>query len=1092
MTDVSKRLEEIRSRAETSLSSNGSAQEVKDDVQAMANMPIPLSAKYCHIPAEIMVRENSAGDSWQESVTSLGKLYTALSILEKYGLNLTSPTRPKYWRSVKFNNPVFRATVGSIKGGKEVLHLYGYCSEQPDGLSFPEDITDPNVKEVAALTLEVMTLRLELDMLIKNTHCSPEIFKAIIPYKGAEDVQEQKWPPSDATSLPGIGDTPDGMPQPQSPTPPAKQTPSPGSTPSPGAPSTADTVGGCNMCGNTPTVMCGACSSIKFCNNCDLVYHRHPDRASHVREALQAPVLDNCTICGSFPVWAYCPTCRQRQCETCDKLYHSHPERRGHNRIPVMAPPKSMRSSLSSWECTYCTTVNEVQAVLCGTCDRPRLASAASTVLEDSLQASIVSEWQCKSCTVMNSSSSVLCTVCERPRLATRPPVTSAHPATATPKSLGTADTQWMCQFCTYANSKPADTCEMCSLPRTGQAPKTPTAPMLGTRLNALSLKTPAPAIENSDLKRQKQMRDEGLKLIQEIREGEKRGVTPEEVYAAVCVSGGSSVNPCDWLHSELPHLLDEICAMAASVQRDPGDPSVRLSRAEAKRAWLAAGGDAEKAVTQVLRNRWAKMEELSSLGFREADKCEEALRMSGGEVRGALSFLQRPLLEEFHKRVWSDLPEPTIDIKDPDRQRMCRRLLALYSLPSWGRCELALSLLQEPDIQYSLEDVLQAVRESHDRDFIRRVLAKECPCCLSVFPHNKMRSLTSCECSVCCECFKQHFTITVRDKHIREMVCPVCGGPDINDPEHLNTYFSTLDIQLRDCLEPEVYELFHKKLMEHSLIQDPKFLWCSHCSYGFIYDGEQAKVTCPQCKNSFCAQCKKAWEAQHAGLSCEQFQAWKRENDPEYQKQGLAGYLRDNGITCPHCRFQYALTKGGCMHFTCSQCRYQFCSGCNNPFHTTCSVAQCSVSGLHAHHPRDCLFYLRDWDPVQLQALLQKNGVEFNTDPPQGAQPGQCGVMEQKDEGGQQLDLPCGAQCQAGHAGLCEKHYKEYLVSLINGHSLDPAPLFEKNDIVVACRRYQVDERRGEVEDDNTYCARLLKKLMDEVPIGDKVPRMK
>lgn len=78
-----------------------------------------------------------------------------------------------------------------------------------------------------------------------------------------------------------------------------------------------------------------------------------------------------------------------------------------------------------------------------------------------------------------------------------------------------------MCQFCTYANSKPADTCEMCSLPRTSQAPKTPTAPTLGTRLNALSLKTPAPSIENSDLKRQKQMRDEGLKLIQEIRVGE-------------------------------------------------------------------------------------------------------------------------------------------------------------------------------------------------------------------------------------------------------------------------------------------------------------------------------------------------------------------------------------------------------------------------------------------------------------------------------------------------------------------------------------------------------------------------------------------
>lgn len=39
-------------------------------------------------------------------------------------------------------------------------------------------------------------------------------------------------------------------------------------------------------------------------------------------------------------------------------------------------------------------------------------------------------------------------------------------------------------------------------------------------------------------------------------------------------------------------------------------------------------------------------------------------------------------------------------------------------------------------------------------------------------------------------------------------------------------------------------------------------------------------------------------WEAQHQDLSCEQFQQWKRENDPEYQRQGLAGYLRDNGIS--------------------------------------------------------------------------------------------------------------------------------------------------------------------------------------------------
>lgn len=66
-----------------------------------------------------------------------------------------------------------------------------------------------------------------------------------------------------------------------------------------------------------------------------------------------------------------------------------------------------------------------------------------------------------------------------------------------------------------------------------------------------------------------------------------------------------------------------------------------------------------------------------------------------------------------------------------------------MYDLPSWGRCELALSLLLEHNAPYSLEDVVQAVRESHDREFIKRVLAKECPICLSIFPHSKVLKLS-------------------------------------------------------------------------------------------------------------------------------------------------------------------------------------------------------------------------------------------------------------------------------------------------------------------------------------------------------------
>lgn len=64
-----------------------------------------------------------------------------------------------------------------------------------------------------------------------------------------------------------------------------------------------------------------------------------------------------------------------------------------------------------------------------------------------------------------------------------------------------------------------------------------------------------------------------------------------------------------------------------------------------------------------------SQVKELSVLGFSEAGRCGEALRLSGGEVRGALAVLQRPLLEPFHQRMWSDQPEPPINIHLPDKQ---------------------------------------------------------------------------------------------------------------------------------------------------------------------------------------------------------------------------------------------------------------------------------------------------------------------------------------------------------------------------------------------------------------------------------------
>uniref|UniRef100_A0A3P8WZY2 RanBP2-type domain-containing protein n=1 Tax=Cynoglossus semilaevis TaxID=244447 RepID=A0A3P8WZY2_CYNSE len=598
---LSEQLQEVRSQAEVCLYSGGRVVDVRARVMAM-------------------------------TLASLQRLSTALNILEKYGCNLTNPNRPKYWRTVKHNNPVFRATVDAIQGGRAVLCLYGYSNQQPDGLSFPDDATDPDVGRVAAVTLEVMSLRLELEMLIK-------------------------------------------------------------------------------VCQIIPTLRHKVQSITSLC----LCY---------------SDVI-NCSVCGIFRMSAHCLTCLQGFCSECDRLYHSSPERANHHRTAFTSSSSSSSSSSSrnrscnrsgqtylvsssTWCCLHCTKVNSIQNVQCKECERPRSMLSPNYTPRPLMciyrgglhpghrSLSFFSEWQCKSCTLVNAASSILCEVCERPRLATKPPTTPSHSPVC----------WWVCQFCTYLNYSPATACDMCDLARPEPAPLPvkfrPPSPV--RRVPALPIKPKGPTPEDLDFWRQKLMKEEGLKLIEMIRDGEKKGVSPEEVYTSLRVAGDSGTLPGKWFKTELPLLLDQIRMLVAThtARRDGG-------------------------VSQV--------KELCALGFSDKSRCHDMLRQSGGDVRGALVLLQRPLLQPFHSQIWSEEPEPPVDIYHPDKQSICRRLLAVYDLPSWGRCELALSLLLEHSAPYSLEDVVQAVRESHDREFIKRVLAKECPICLSVFPHSKVKT---------------------------------------------------------------------------------------------------------------------------------------------------------------------------------------------------------------------------------------------------------------------------------------------------------------------------------------------------------------
>ncbi|XP_039110615.1 E3 ubiquitin-protein ligase RNF31 isoform X4 [Hyaena hyaena] len=1029
-----------------------------EQLQPLLVTSLPPAARYLQLDAARLVRCNAHG----EPRNYLNTLSTALNILEKYGRNLLSPQRPRYWRGVKFNNPVFRSTVDAVQGGRDVLRLYGYTEEQPDGMSFPEEQKEPDEHQVATVTLEVLLLRTELSLLLQNTHPRQQALEQLLEEKVEDDVRKilklSEFVPLLREITPGPLTTPSA----------------PGSTPGP-----------CFLCGSAPgTLHCSTCKQ-SLCPACDRLFHGHPSRAHHLRQTLPGAPQASC-LTPSLP--ASIPP--RPQSTSLLALGDSSLV------LPLKASSDPANTRLP-WHCAACAMLNESWAVLCVACDRPRGCKGLGLTIEGSqgtggLESELArGRWACQSCTFENEAAAVLCAMCERPRLAQPPSlVVDSRDAGVCLQPLQQGDAfpssaqspVWYCIHCTFCNSGPGWVCAMCnrtSSPIPVQHAPRPQASSLEERLPE-----PGPPQRHSaplpsscgdpEKQRQDKMREEGLQLVIKIR------------YS------GTEV-PLQWLRSELPYVLEMVAELAG--QQDPGLGA--FSCQEARKAWLDRHGNLDEAVEECVRARRRKVQELQSLGFGPEEGSLQALFQHGGDVARALTELQRQRLEPFHQRLWDKGPDPTPSWDGPDKQSLVRRLLAVYALPSWGRAELALSLLQETPRNYELGDVVEAVRHSQDRAFLRRLLAQECAVCGWTLPRNRMQALTSCECTICPDCFRQHFTIALKEKHITDMVCPACGRPDLTDDTQLLSYFSTLDIQLRESLEPDAYALFHKKLTEGVLMRDPKFLWCAQCSFGFIYEREQLEATCPQCHQTFCVRCKRQWEEQHRGRSCEDFQNWKRTNDPEYQAQGLAMYLQENGIDCPKCKFSYALARGGCMHFHCTQCRHQFCSGCYNAFYAKnkCPDPNCRVKkSLHGHHPRDCLFYLRDWTALRLQKLLQDNNVMFNTEPPAGARAvpgGGCRVMEQKEVPNGFRDEACGKETPAGHAGLCQAHYKEYLVSLINAHSLDPATLYEVEELETAAERYlHVRPQPVAGEEAPAYHARLLQKLMEEVPLGQSIPR--
>ncbi|KTF94900.1 hypothetical protein cypCar_00025360, partial [Cyprinus carpio] len=275
----------------------------------------------------------------------------------------------------------------------------------------------------------------------------------------------------------------------------------------------------------------------------------------------------------------------------------------------------------------------------------------------------------------------------------------------------------------------------------------------------------------------------------------------------------------------------------------------------------------------------------------------------------------------------------------------------------------------------------------------------------LKRFEDMEMVTMTHCSCTFCESCFKKYFSSVIKEKNIVHVVCPLCNLPDVQRGrrEESMEYFSLLDTQIRYYLDPQIHELFQRKLRDQALQEMPNFRWCAH---------EEAVL---------------------------------------------------------HFR----------MHFSAS---YEFLRRLHQPFKqgSACNFSnECGAKGLHAHHPRNCLYHLRDWSVPRLRSLLQHYGVShplmFSPKNTAGRHSkGICGVMEFQESGAVKEE-PCGRPALPECSGYCMVHYKECLVELINNNALDPVVLLDGVELRAEMDRWKVPvPDKQPLEPDQRYEDRL------------------
>lgn len=188
-----------------------------------------------------------------------------------------------------------------------------------------------------------------------------------------------------------------------------------------------------------------------------------------------------------------------------------------------------------------------------------------------------------------------------------------------------------------------------------------------------------------------------------------------------------------------------------------------------------------------------------------------------------------------------------------------------------------------------------------------------ECEICFTGSGLENIAIINKCGHFYCLDCMGQYLSVNIKD---RKLV--------IKCPNHeCKTKLEHDDIRM--IATPEIFELYERYLLENTLGRDKNCKFCPrpNCGMAMYQMGDDPMLVCPKCELKFCFKCNT--EDWHSGITCKNFQKWKKENgDADALFEKWKNSKKKNVKKCPRCKVDIQ-KNGGCNHMHCSNCNHNF-----------------------------------------------------------------------------------------------------------------------------------------------------------------------